>query len=278
MRGYTTREVAEVLGLSASRIRSYARSGLLDPARGPRNEYRFSFQDIIVLRAARELLGAHIHPRKVRRALRRLRSQLPGGRPLTAVHIATVGERVVVRDRDTVWDPESGQVLFDFSVAELASRVAPFARRVVEEQAGLAADADDWYNVAFDLEAVAPADAKEAYGRAIALEPDHTDAHLNLGRLLHEEGDVVAAEDHYRRALAAQPGHALGWYNLGVALEDRGSAAEATEAYERALRHDPDMAAAHYNLARLHEAAGRTAAAIRHLAAYKRLKESGVSS
>ncbi|MBI4541097.1 MAG: tetratricopeptide repeat protein [Gemmatimonadetes bacterium] len=275
MRGYTTGEVADVLGISPSQVRAYARAGLLTPARGPRNEYRFSFQDIVVLRAAKELLAARIHPRKVRHALQKLRAQLPGGRPLTAVHVSTVGDRVVVRDRGTVWEPESGQVLFDFSVAELASRVAPFARRVVEEQAGTDADADDWYNLGFDLEAVAVDDASEAYRRALALEPDHADAHLNLGRLLHEAGDLATAEHHYRQALAAQPAHALAWYNLGVALDDRGQKREAIEAYDRATRLDPTLAAAHYNLARLYEESGKTAAAIRHFAAYKRLKETG---
>ena len=273
MTGYTTREVAEILALSVGQIRSYARSGLLSPCRGPRNEYRFSFQDIVVLRAASELLKARVHPRKVRRALSRLREQLPSGRPLTAVHITTDGDRVVVRDEETVWDPDSGQVVLDFSVAELATRAAPFARRVVQEGSlSEDLDPDEWYNLAHDLEAVSATDAKEAYGRAVALDASHAEAHLNLGRLLHEEGMLSEAESHYREAIAAAPAGAMSWYNLGVAFEDQKRKREAIEAYEQAIILDPSLASAHYNLSKLYEEEGTTSAAIRHLAEYRRLR------
>jgi tetratricopeptide (TPR) repeat protein len=275
MTGYTAREVAEILDLSVGQIRSYARSDLVSPGRGPRNEYRFSFQDIVVLRAASEL-RARVHPRKIHRALHKLRDQLPRGRSLTTVNISADGDRVVVRDRGTVWEPESGQVLLDFSVADLASRAAPFARRVVQEGSRDGdLTPDEWYNLGYDLEAVSTAEAKEAYRRAVGLDTDHAEAHLNLGRLLHEAGTLAEAEGHYRRALAAAPHSAVAWYNLGVVLEDRTEMSEAREAYERALRLDPEMASAHYNLARLYEEEGTTAAAIRHLAAYRRLTRRG---
>ncbi len=273
MTGYKTREVAQILDLSVRQVRSYARSELLSPHRGPRNEYRFSFQDIVVLRAASELLKARVHPRKVKRALQRLRNQLPQGRPLTAVHITTDGERVVVRDEDAVWDADSGQVVLDFAVAELASRAAPFARRVVQE-GSLAEDLDpdEWYNLAHDLEAVSTTEAREAYERAVALDPGHAEAHLNLGRLFHEEGILPVAESHYRQALSASPDVGVAWYNLGVALEDQKRKREAVEAYEQAILFDSDLASAHYNLSRLYEEDGTTSAAIRHLAEYRRLR------
>lgn len=279
MTGYTAREVAEILDLSVGQIRSYARSDLISPRRGPRNEYRFSFQDIVVLRAASEL-RAQVHPRRIRRALSKLREQLPRGRSLTTVHITTDGDRVVVRDRDTVWEPDSGQVILDFAVADLASRAAPFARRVFEEgseDGDLAPD--DWYNLAYDLEAVSTAEAKQAYGRAVELDPGHAEAHLNLGRLLHEEGALSEAEGHYNQALAASPDSAVAWYNLGVVREDQGLQREARTAYEQAVRLDAGMASAHYNLSRLYEGEGATAEAIRHLSEYRRLtrmKEGGV--
>ena len=62
--------------------------------------------------------------------------------------------RVVVRDRDTIWEPDSGQVRLDFAVADLATRAAAFARRVVDERAATEdLLPDDWYNLAYDLEA-----------------------------------------------------------------------------------------------------------------------------
>jgi Tfp pilus assembly protein PilF len=274
MSGYTAREVAEILGLSASQVRSYARSGLLRPGRGPRNEYRFTFQDIVILRAASELIRARVHPRRVKGTLVKLRGQLPGGRSLATVRVHADGERVVVQDRDTLWEPDSGQVRIDFAVADLATRAAVFARRVVDERAASEdLQPDDWYNLAYDLEAVSPQEAKEAYGRAVGLAPRHTEAHLNLGRLLHEEGQLAGAENHYREAITAAPTSAIAWFNLGVVLEDQKKGPDAVQAYEEAVRLDPGMAAAHYNLSMLYEGQGTATAAIRHLSEYRRLRD-----
>lgn len=276
MKGYTTREVAEVLGLPTSKILSWTRSGLLTPQRGPRGAYLFSFQDIVLLRTARELLDAEVPARRVRQALESLRDQLPTGRPLSAVNISAVGDRVLVRDAGTVWDPDSGQLQMDFSVSEIASLAEPVARRALEERADTGdLAADDWYNTGVDLEAVAPDRAKEAYTKALEIDPSFAEAHLNLGRLVHEEGAVAEAEAHYRTATSADPGSGRAFYNLGVALEDQGRSAGATEAYQAALRLDPDLAVAHFNLSRLFEAEGRDTDALSHLAAYKRLLDRG---
>ena len=271
MTGYTTREVAEALGLSPEEVRSFARAGLLAPTRGRGNEYRFSFQDIVLLRAAKGLKERALSSRKIRRALHRLREQLPEGRPLSAVHVAAAGEHVVVQDRGTVWEPETGQVTFDFSVGELASRVAPFAGRMAKRGEAVVVDADGWYELGWDLEAVSVPEAKEAYRRAIGLRPDHAEARVNLGRLLHEEGDVEGAEVEYRRALEVSPGSALARFNLGVALEDQGRWEEAASAYREAVELDATLSSAHFNLARLCEKSGDARGALRHLAAYRRL-------
>lgn len=132
-------------------------------------------------------------------------------------------------------------------------------------------DADAWFDAALDLEGTDPEAARAAYERVLQAHPAHADAHLNLGRLLHEDGTVDEAEAHYRAALGADPGSPRAAFNLGVALEDQGRGNEAVAAYQRALDADPDLAAAHFNLSRLLEAAGRPAEALGHLASYKRI-------
>jgi tetratricopeptide (TPR) repeat protein len=190
------------------------------------------------------------------------------------VRVHADAERVVVRDRDTMWEPDTGQVVIDFAVSDLASRAAVFARRVVDERAATEdLRPDEWYNLAYDLEAVSTQEAKEAYGRAVGLAPRHAEAHLNLGRLLHEENQLEGAEMHYRDAIAAAPTSAMAWFNLGVVLEDQRKGPDAIQAYEEAVRLDPRMAAAHYNLSMLYEGRGATAAAIRHLSEYRRLRD-----
>jgi tetratricopeptide (TPR) repeat protein len=270
---YSIREVSAMLGLSPGEIRAYATNGFLAPERGPRGELRFGFHDLIILRTAGELTAAQIPRRKVRHVLQRLREQLPKGRSLTGVRITADGDRVVVRDGEAVWNPESGQSLFDFSVADLAAKAAPLIHRNAADARERPADitADDWYTLACELEMSSVQEAKDAYERALRADPEHTDAHVNLGRLLHEAGAPAAAEQHYRAAMAADPGHETAAFNLGVALEDLGRTAEAIDAYTLALTLDPENADAHYNLAGIYERRGEKQAALRHLSAYRTL-------
>ena len=274
MKGYSTRDAAAAAGVSESQVRAYARAGFLHASRGPRGELRFTFQDVVLLKAAAGLMAARVPQRKIRSALRRLREQLPTGRPIAAVRIAARGDRVVVQDGGTVWTPEDGQVLFDFAVSDLATRVAPMARRNIREarrgdDSGLTAE--DWYALGCDLEMTDAKEARDAYRRAVEIDPFHADSHVNLGRLLHEEGEPRAAEAHYRVALAANPEHATAAFDLGVALEDMARLDEAAASYRRALEIDPDLADAHFNIAGIFEKRGRRQAAIRHLKAYRQL-------
>ena len=253
------------------------RLGKRAPTARGRRTLQFSFQDLVVLRTAKALVGARIPPRRIRRALKKLRQQLPRGRSLAELHIAAEGDRIVVRDGSTAWNPESEQTHLDFAVSELATRAAPIARRAA--QAARAAegelDAEDWYELGLELEAVDPDEARDAYRRALELEAHHADAHVNLGRLLHEEGLVEEAERHYRLALREDPEHATAAFDLGIALEDLGRPKDAIEAYRTALATDPRLADAHYNVARLYERVGKKAAALRHLSIYRRLTREG---
>ncbi|HEY2028838.1 MAG TPA: tetratricopeptide repeat protein [Myxococcales bacterium] len=261
--GYGAREVAKMLGLSVAQVRSYVKAGFLEPARGPRGELRFSFQDLVLLRTAKGLVSARIPPRRVRTALRKLREQLPEGRPLRAVHIQADGNRIVVGDGSASWVPESGQVLFDFNARELSRKTAPLQLH--------ARSAADWYERGCDLEESEPSEARAAYRKALDLDPSLADAWVNLGRLLHEAGDAREAIQHYRKAIELRPDDVVALFNLGVALEDLLMPQEAVLAYRTALAADPSCADAHYNLAHLYERLKDPAAALRHLRSYRKL-------
>jgi len=271
--GYSAREVAKLLGFPVSRVHSYVRAGFLNPARGPKRELAFSFQDVVVLRTASELVRSRIAPSRVKRILKKLANDLPEGRSLAGMAIVAEGNRVVARAGGHRWNPENGQRLFDFEVAELAHSAGPIVRRaaLAARSAPTELDAENWYEMGVHLEIAAPDDARDAYRRALELAPGHAEAHINLGRLLHEEGELAAAEEQYRAALSVRPESVAAAFNLGVVLEDRDRSDEAVGMYERLLKMDRECADAHFNLARLYERSGKKIASLRHLKEYKRL-------
>lgn len=254
-----------MLGLPAAEVRAWVRAGLLEPERGPRGEMLFSFQDLVLLRTAKGLTGL---PRtRVHKALRKLRAQLPSGRPLSGVHISVEGNRIVVRDGRTRWQPESGQALFDFGVDEIEQSVAALPRQKTSD----AESAADWYDEGCELEDSDRDAAMKAYQRALEIDANHADAHVNLGRLLHDAGRLDEAEHHYRAGLKSQPDDVTAAFNLGVALEDLGRLEEAVGAFQHAVKSDPGLADAYYNLSRICDKLGRRAEALRYLHDYRKL-------
>ena len=265
---FTTTEVAELIGLNKDQVRHYVRRKLVEPARGERDEYRFSFQDIVLIRTAKGLLDASVSTRKAYRALIKLKAELSQVKSLSAVRIYADGNTVVVRDDDHVWEVETGQAMLDFQVGELIDNVEAIAERHVEEAAKAdELDSDEWYNMGLDLEEADPEKAPDAYRQAIRLDPKNADAHVNLGRLYQLEGDLKHAKRHYELALTARSGHQLAYYNLGTVFDELDEVDKAADYYQKA----PGIPDAHYNLARIRELQGDEVSALRHMRHYRDL-------
>jgi tetratricopeptide (TPR) repeat protein len=275
VKSYSAAEVARILELTPRQVRAAVVAGWLEPGRGPRGELRFSFQDLVSLKTARGLFQARLPARRVRETLAKLRGQLPE-EGVSSVRITVDGDRIVASDGREQWQPESGQILFDFATGEVAppsARVEPQEfRKTLAPQAGSPPlPAEEWYRRGCDSEASDSKRAIEAYRKALEIDPEHPDAHINLGRLLHEAGDAASAEEHYRKALASRPNDPTAAFNLGVSLEDLDRRTDALEAYEKAVSLDPSNADAHWNAANLCENLGRIAQALRHLKEYRAL-------
>ena len=265
--GYSVRDVTRLLGLSRSIVSGFVEAGIVSPARGRRGEYRFSFPDLVVLRTAQALKTAKLPPARIVRSLRRLRAKLPAAVPLTGLRVEAVGDAVVVTEGNAQWQPDDGQYVLRFAVAPTAGGVAFF-----EKPASVAAPAPvDWFSRGVALESEDVAEACDAYRRALAENPQHLDAYINLGLCLHNSGRAGDAEAVYRAALAHCGPDGTLLFNLAVALEDCGRQDEALEAYRAALAEAPDMADAHYNLALLCQQRGLGQEALRHLSAYRKL-------
>jgi tetratricopeptide (TPR) repeat protein len=272
---YTIRSIQEMLGLSRGVISSLIAAGFVRPTRGMRNEYRFTFQDVVLLRTAAELQAAQIAPRKILLALRRLKERLPSELPIAGLRISAVGNDVTVREGGAQWQADSGQMVMDFQFAPLKGSVT-FLKRPSAPAAALpsapAAAVDAAFSLGEALEATDRKAAEAAYRKVLALDPDHADAYLNLGALLCDAKRCKEAVALYDEALRRKPGEALLHFNRAVALEDQGRALDALAAYNASLQLAPDLADAHYNAARLHEQLGDAKNAVRHFSAYRRLE------
>ena len=267
--GYSLRDVSKLLGLSRSIVGGLIGAGYVSPARGRRREYRFSFQDLVVLRAAQSLVEAKLPTTRILRSLRRLRTQLPPQVPLSGLRVEAVGDAVVVREGNAQWQPDSGQYILRFQVESGGGRLA----FLEDPQPVREPSDDDLFDQAIDLEDASPQTACELYRRAIAINPAHLGAYTNLGRLLHDSEQYHASESVYREGLTRCGRDPSLLFNLALLLEDAKRTSEAADMYRAVLAEAPDMPEAHYNLALLCEAAGLQQEAIRHLSAYRKLRK-----
>ena len=267
---YTLRRVQAMLGLSRTIVAGLIAEGFVAPTRGPRNELRFTFQDLMLLRTAHALQASQIAPRKILRSLKRLKATLPHELPLTGLRITAIGADVAVRDRSGQWQADSGQLLMDFDVAPLAGSVAFLARGPVSAAAPAA---PAWFERGLTLESTDAAAAEAAYRQALALAPDFEAAYLNLGAMLSDAGRYAELAALSDAAVLHCPASSLIHFNRAVALDHLERVPEAAASYEQSLRLDSTLADAHYNLGRLHEVLGDKRGALRHFSAYRRLQK-----
>lgn len=302
MHAFDTKELKRLFGIPASHIRALIRAGHINPVKKS-GRLSYSFQDLIVLRTAGSLRAAKISTQKINRTLKEIRASLPRTLPLSGLSIVAVGDRILVREGRALRESDTGQYTLALEVVEkggdlkLIDRRDELSRAPDAGRSGQASSrngqgssrrthdgrtaagrasprvpntvsAAAHFQRALELEDTDAQEAQAAYEAALASDPRHLEARLNLGRLLHLEGRLDEAEAIYR---ATESKEALLAYNLAVLLEDLDRHSEALVAYREALALDPQLADAHYNLALLYERSGRPKDALRHLLAYRRL-------
>src|SRR6185369_12102076 len=179
--GYSAGDLARLLGLTPAKLKALVRAALP----GAAEREHFSFQDLVLLRTAKNLSSSHVPSTRIRKALQRLRDQIPEDRPLTGVSLAADGDKLVARDGETRWQPESGQVLMDLGGPALAAVPEPAAESESEmtplppspeaeaedDDGGLSAD--EWYELACELEEAEPQRAVGAYRQALSVDSGH---------------------------------------------------------------------------------------------------------
>ena len=269
---YTMRDAAKVFGLSASRLRYWERSGFIVRSVQQGRLRFYSFEDLIGIRAAKELLDEGVPLQSVRRSVESLRSSLPqGSRPLSALRIVAEGQTLLVRDDRGTYESSTGQLRLDFEVSELRDAVVRVLRR--SERQNHFAQAYQHYleGCRFDENESTFDRAEAAYRKAIELDPSLANALTNLGNLMYRRSRLKDAENFYVRALQIDPEQPEAFYNLGFLLYDRGEVQAAVLNFRRAVRSDPSFADAHFNLAMALCDLGSDEEARKHWETYLRL-------
>jgi len=260
MQEYSLADLKRLFGLPPALIRKLGEAGCItQPA--PRGTSQYTFQDLLVLRVASALKAAKISSAKIAAALEQIRAVLPAGQVPT-IALAATGKDIAVREGSREWEA-SGQ----YALPLLSNNKGQLAHLKRPGELAPTSIAHDHYSRGHMLEDTDVVAARAAYLAALRAQEDHLDARINLGRLLHLDGQLKEAEELYRQAKSTS---ALLSFNLAILLEDLDREEEAVAVYREALAQDPLLHDAHFNLSRLHEKANRPREALRHLLAYRR--------
>lgn len=254
---YTQTEVARLLGLTRGRLRSLDRAGIVSPSGRRKGRRAYTFNDLIALRAARDLLAGKVRLKDVARAIKRIRDTIPKVvRPLSELRIASDGREVVVKTHEGVYEPNTGQMVLDFEVRQLHAEVV----RVLRPTAGRdrARMAYELYLQASQLDEDPETmdEAEQLYRHALKHDPWLAIVYTNLGNIRFRRGDEDQAEELYRCALEIEAAQPEAQYNLGYMMLHRGSPNDAVRFFEGAIESDARFADAYFNLAMAYEQVG----------------------
>src|SRR5436190_3955339 len=266
---YGLRELTRILTLTPRRAAQLKRLNLLH------GELRYTFRELLALRAAASLLDSGASVRQIRQALDALRRRDPGIRqPLAEMRLVLEGGRVLVESERVRFDPRTGQTVLDLDAGNLEKAAeATLVTGLVRPMAPPTEQAETWFERAseWDTDPAQWDDAIDAYRRVVAIDPTYAAAWNNLGLLLHRMGRYDEARDSYEAALAQDATCCEAVYNLGSLAEDRGEVEEAVRCYRQALALSPDYGDAHFNLAGARARSGRADEAIAHWQRYLQL-------
>jgi Tfp pilus assembly protein PilF len=103
--------------------------------------------------------------------------------------------------------------------------------------------------------------------------PRNAAAEAKLGFIEGYRGHTATAEEHYRRALALNPDQSEALLGLGGVLRERGQFEQAADLFARASLSDPLDESIHFRLAQIDRQLGRKADADREMKLFKEIRE-----
>jgi DNA-binding transcriptional MerR regulator len=269
-------EVARLFDLPEGKLRYWSQTGFLSPSSREGGRALYTFRDLIAVKVAKELLEAGLPLQRVRKSLDTLRASLPElDEPLARLRVRCEDDRVIVEDRERRFEAATGQLLLDLDVSRLKDRVAQVLRLPwVDDDGDRMHTAFEWFLAGCQRERsaepgptreVALGAARDAYEKALELDPQLAAAWTNLGGMLAETGDLDGARDHFARALECDPDQPEARANLAELALRQGDVDVAISGFRGVLQGAPDHFEAHYGLARALLQVGGKAQALAHL-------------
>jgi DNA-binding transcriptional MerR regulator len=121
---YASRDVVQILGISRRQLQYWSQTDLVVPsAKTPGGHSRYSFEDLVALKAAKRLIDVGVSVQRIRKSIAALRRILPTVRkPLAELILVATGDVVLAFRNGTAFEAVSGQE-WVFEVAEFQREV-----------------------------------------------------------------------------------------------------------------------------------------------------------
>lgn len=108
---FRTGEVVELVGVSRRQLQYWAQTDLVQPsARTRGGHHRYTFEDLVALKAAKRLIDAGVSVQRIRKSIDQLKRVLPTvRRPLAELVLVATGDVVLVFREGTAFEAVTGQ-------------------------------------------------------------------------------------------------------------------------------------------------------------------------
>jgi tetratricopeptide (TPR) repeat protein len=265
---YSREETRRLLQIPERQLKSWEKQKLIPHA------LRYGFRELIALRSLLKLREAKMPAAQIRRAVAAISDKLKHvDDPLVQLKLYADAGKIHVEVDGGAMVAESGQLLLNFDQVELKRLLEFRVKDNSNAERQRRAEAERWFQRGLELEqSAAPLEEiREAYDKALELDPKSAGALVNLGTLYFNARKWKEAEQFYIRAIEVDPDYALAQFDLANLYDERGDRAKAVEHYGVALRLSPGYADAHYNLALLYQGSNQTMKAVHHWTAYLKL-------
>jgi len=127
-------DVVQIVSISRRQLQYWAQTDLIRPsAKTPGGHGRYTFDDLVALKAAKRMIDAGVSVQRIRNSIRSLRNVLPTvQRPLAELILVATGEVVLAFKDGTAFDVISGQQWI-FEVAQFRREVEDWQRSTMKK-------------------------------------------------------------------------------------------------------------------------------------------------